>query len=146
MPYDPQMVQPMKEELTQHGVQELLTADDVDSFMEEAKSGTALVIVNSVCGCAAGGARPGVIMALRHEIRPDRVVTVFAGQDVEATAAMRAKLSDYPPSSPSVALMKDGKVVHFLHRHDIEGRDAQAVAWGLVEAFDKYCSTSDAAS
>ena len=139
MPYDPQLVQPMREELSRIGIEELMTPSDVESFVEKSKSGTALVVVNSVCGCAAGGARPGITMALRHETKPDHVGTVFAGQDVDATAAAREAFGEFPPSSPCFALLKDGEVVHFVPRHHIEGRDAQQIAWDLVEAFDKHC-------
>ena len=139
MPYDPVLVKPMRDELSHCGVKELLTPQDVDAFMSD-PSGTALLIVNSVCGCAAGNARPGVRLALQHSNKPDRVATVFAGQDVEAVAQARAALADYPPSSPSFALFKDGKVVHFVPRHMIESQDAQGVAQGLTEAFDQYCT------
>ncbi len=144
MPYDPRMVQPMREELTRHGVEELRDAADVQRFMESAKTGTALLVVNSVCGCAAGGARPGIGIALRHEVKPDRVATVFAGQDLEATATARSYFQDIPPSSPCFALFKGGKVVHFVPRHMIEGRDPQTVAWDLVGAFDTHCAPAKA--
>src|SRR5512147_2463583 len=108
MPYDPRLVQPMREELTQIGVQELLTPAEVDAFMAD-KSGTTMVVVNSVCGCAAGQARPGVRLALQNAVRPDRVATVFAGQDLEATNRARTYFSQFPPSSPSIALFKDGE-------------------------------------
>jgi putative YphP/YqiW family bacilliredoxin len=140
MPYDPTLVQPMREELTRLGVQELCTAAEVDRFMAQ-KSGTAMVVVNSVCGCAAGQARPGVRLALSHPRRPDRFATVFAGQDLEATARAREYFSQFPPSSPSIALFKDGQVVHFVPRHQIEGRDALVVANDLVAAFDQHCAT-----
>ena len=139
MPYDPVMVQPMREELTSLGVKELLSSEDVDTFMNE-KTGTALVIVNSVCGCAAGGARPAVRIALQHERRPDQVATVFAGQDLDATDRARSYFGEIPPSSPSMALFKDGKLVHFLPRHAIEGKEPQAVAFDLVTAFDEHCA------
>ena len=138
MPYSPLLVKPMREELTSVGVQELLTAQDVDAFMNE-KNGTAMLIVNSVCGCAAGMARPGVRLALQSDRRPDRVATVFAGQDLEATARARGYFSDVPPSSPSIALFKDGELVHFIPRHRIEGRDAYAVADDLKAAFNEHC-------
>ena len=139
MPYSPLLVKPMRDELTSIGVQELLTPADVDAFMAE-KSGTALLVVNSVCGCAAGMARPGIRLALQHERRPDRAVSVFAGQDLEATARARGYLADIPPSSPSIALFKDGELVHFIPRHRIEGRDAHAVAADLKAAFDEHCA------
>lgn len=139
MPYSPLLVKPMREELTSIGVKELLTAEDVDAFMNE-KDGTAMLIVNSVCGCAAGMARPGVRLALQADRRPDRVATVFAGQDLEATARARGYFSDVPPSSPSIALFKDGELVHFIPRHRIEGRDAHAVADDLKSAFNEHCA------
>jgi putative YphP/YqiW family bacilliredoxin len=141
MPYSPLLVKPMRDELTSIGVQELLTPADVDAFMAE-KSGTALLIVNSVCGCAAGMARPGIRLALQHERHPDRAVSVFAGQDLEATARARGYLADIPPSSPSIALFKDGELVHFIPRHRIEGRDAYAVAADLKAAFDEHCGAT----
>jgi putative YphP/YqiW family bacilliredoxin len=139
MPYDPRLVQPMREELTRLGVQELVSPAEVDRWMSE-KRGTALLIFNSVCGCAAGSARPGVALALGHAARPDRVATVFAGQDVEAVAQARSYLSEVPPSSPSLALFRDGALVHFVPRHMIEGRDAAGVASQLTGAFDKFCA------
>ena len=141
MPYSPMLVRPMKEELTAAGFQELLTAADVDATMAD-KSGTTLLVVNSVCGCAAGMARPGVRLALRGEVKPDRLVTVFAGQDLEATARMRSYLADIPPSSPSMALFKDGEVVYFVPRHRIEGRSAEALAEDLAGAFSKFCAVA----
>lgn len=137
MPYDPRLVQPMREELTAIGFRELLTAEGVDDFMAE-KVGTALILVNSVCGCAAGMARPGVRIALERGPRPDRIATVFAGQDLEATARARSHFADYPPSSPSMVLFKDGELVHFIPRHSIEGRTAEQVADALVQALERY--------
>jgi len=145
MPYSPMLVKPMREELTQIGVKELLTPADVDAFMNE-KSGTAMLVVNSVCGCAAGMARPGVRLALQHERRPDRVATVFAGQDLEATARARGYFQDIPPSSPSIALLKDGELVYFIPRHRIEGRDAQMVARELVTVFEEHCAPATPAT
>lgn len=139
MPYDPMLVAPMREDLTRAGVQELTTAAEVEGFMSKT-DGTALIVVNSVCGCAAGMARPGVKLALQHTNRPDRVATVFAGQDVEATKAARGYFADFPPSSPSFALFKNGEVVHFIPRHWIEGRSAEVVAADLTAAFDKFCA------
>jgi putative YphP/YqiW family bacilliredoxin len=124
----------MREELTSAGVEELLSAEDVDRWMSES-SGSSLLIVNSVCGCAAGMARPGVRAALEQGPRPDRVATVFAGQDVEATARARAHFPDIPPSSPSMAVFKDGELAFFMPRHRIEGRSAEDVAGDLVAAF-----------
>ena len=138
MPYPPLMVKPMREELVAAGFQELYTPADVDRFFGE-KAGTALLVVNSVCGCAAGMARPGVRLALQEGARPDRLGTVFAGQDLEATAKARAIIADIPPSSPSMALFKDGELVWFLPRHRIEGRDALAVAGDLRAAFAEHC-------
>lgn len=133
------MVQPMRDELTRNGIQELLTPEDVEENFEKAKDGTALVVVNSVCGCAAGQARPGVAMALQHNVKPDYLFTVFAGQEKEATAKAREYFAPYPPSSPSVALMKNGELVHFIERHEIEDRSAQEIAADLIAAFDKHC-------
>ncbi len=143
MPYSPLMVQPMKDELTSIGFQELLTADEVDAFMAQ-KDGTAMLVMNSVCGCAAGKARPGVRMAIEHQVRPDRLVTVFAGQDVEATARARSYFGDIPPSSPSIALFKDGELVYFVPRHRIENRSAEDVAEDLTSAFDRYLAAAAA--
>ena len=141
MPYSPMLVRPMKEELTAAGFRELLTAADVDALMAE-KSGTTLLVVNSVCGCAAGMARPGVRLALTGEVKPDRLVTVFAGQDLEATARMRSYMADIPPSSPSMALFKDGELVYFVPRHRIEGRSAEALAQDLAGAFSQFCAVA----
>jgi putative YphP/YqiW family bacilliredoxin len=138
MPYSELLVRPMREELTSVGVTELRTAQDVDAFMAE-KNGTAMLVVNSVCGCAAGMARPGIRQALQHGKRPDRVATVFAGQDLEATARARGYLPDVPPSSPSIAFLKDGELVYFIPRHRIEGRTADAVAGELVTVFEEHC-------
>jgi len=138
MPYSPMLVRPMREELTSAGFEELTTAEEVERFMAD-RGGSALVVVNSVCGCAAGMARPGVRLALQDGPRPDRLATVFAGQDVEATARLRSYFSDLPPSSPSMALFREGELVYFLPRHKIEGRDALAVAKDLAEAFARHC-------
>jgi putative YphP/YqiW family bacilliredoxin len=139
MPYSPILVRPMREELLAAGFEELRTPEDVDRVIAE-RSGTTLVVVNSVCGCAAGMARPGVRLALAEGPRPDRITTVFAGFDVEATARMREHFGDVPPSSPSMALYKDGEMVWFLPRHRIEGRDALAVAQDLRDAFAEHCA------
>lgn len=137
--YDPQLVQPMREELTTVGFVELTTPEEVDRFMAQ-RDGTAFLVVNSVCGCAAGMARPGVRLALEQaEHKPARLVTVFAGQDAEATARARSYFGQFPPSSPSMVLFKDGEVVHFVPRHAIEGRSAEEVAADLVAAFARYC-------
>ncbi len=140
MPYPEEVIAPMREELASIGVQELRDADEVDAFLTQ-KTGTTMVVVNSVCGCAAGGARPGVALSLQHENRPDRVGTVFAGQDVEATQRAREYCDGIPPSSPSIALFKNGELVHFVPRHHIEGRDPQSIAFDLVTAFDEHCET-----
>ncbi len=139
MPYDPRLVQPMRDELTAIGFQELLAPEAVDSFMPE-KEGTALIVVNSVCGCAAGMARPGVQLALQQAPKPDRLATVFAGQDVDAVARVRSYFADLPPSSPSMALFRDGELVHFVPRHQIEGRTAVDVANDLLKALEEHCA------
>lgn len=141
MPYPPALVAPMREEMVRMGARELKTGPDVDVTLGDAK-GTTLVFVNSVCGCAAGNARPALAVALKHPVRPQQVVTVFAGQDTEATARARQFFSDYQPSSPSMALLRDGEVVHFIHRHQIEGRSPQSIAADLTSAFDKYCGVA----
>lgn len=143
MPYSPLLVRPMREELLAAGFRELLQPADVDLALGE-KGVTTLLVVNSVCGCAAGMARPGVRLALQEGPRPDRLVTVFAGQDVEATARARAHFPDVPPSSPSMALIKDGGLVWFLPRHRIEGRDALDVASDLRAAFAEHCAVAAA--
>ena len=143
--YDPMLVKPMREELTRVGFNELRSTEDVDNFLGE-KSGTALLVVNSVCGCAAGGARPGVSLALQHSAKPDRLGTVFAGQDTDATAKARSFMDQVPPSSPCFALFKDGELVHFVPRHLIEGRDPQSIAFDLIGAFDSHCNTTGAGS
>ena len=137
MPYPEMLLAPMRQELTRLGVQELRSASDVEQVLGQPE-GTTLVVVNSVCGCAARNARPAVAMALQHGVKPDRLTTVFAGQDVEATAPAREHFHGYPPSSPSIALMKDGDVAYFMERHQIEGRSAQQIAEDLVAAFDRF--------
>jgi len=136
--YPEELVKPMREELTSIGVKELRSAQEVDEVLGE-KNGTALVIVNSVCGCAAGNARPGVRLALSNEKLPNKITTVFAGQDAEATAKARAYIAGYPPSSPSMALFKNGQVVYMMPRHQIEGRFPEQIANDLIDAFNKYC-------
>lgn len=138
MPYPPALVAPMRQEMLDMGATELTTIAEVDAVLADHR-GTTLVFVNSVCGCAAGNARPALAEALKHETKPDRIVTVFAGQDLEATSRARQYFAEYQPSSPSVALIRDGEVVHFVHRHEIEGRHPQAIAENLTTAFDKYC-------
>ena len=136
--YPEQIVAPMKAELTNHGFQELLTPADVDNAIPQ--SGTTLLFINSVCGCSAGTARPGVIMAINNtEKKPSRLTTSFAGFDVDAVRQARSYLLPYPPSSPAIALLKDGKVVHMIERHNLEGRPAQMIAANLIQAFETYC-------
>jgi putative YphP/YqiW family bacilliredoxin len=127
----------MRQEMTTMGARELTSAGDVDGALGDQR-GTMLVFVNSVCGCAAGNARPALRLALQHAVKPGEVVTVFAGQDVEATSRARQYFAEYQPSSPSIALLKDGEVVHFVHRHQIEGRSPQAIAADLTAAFDRH--------
>jgi putative YphP/YqiW family bacilliredoxin len=137
MPYNPALVAPMREEMTRMGARELTSVAEVDAALGDQR-GTMLVFVNSVCGCAAGNARPALRLALEHAVKPQQVVTVFAGQDLEATARARQYFAAYQPSSPSMALLRDGEVVHFVHRHMIEGRSPQLIAGELTKAFDKY--------
>lgn len=132
-------VRPMREQLTREGIQELLTPEDVAEKLDNEK-GTTLIVVNSVCGCAAGQCRPGVAKALQNAIKPDHLYTVFAGQEREATAKAREYFAPYPPSSPSIALLKDGKLVHFIQRHQIEDRSADMIAAELIGAFNEHCS------
>lgn len=141
MRYPEQLIAPMRADLTQYGVQETRTPEEVDRTLA-AGTGTVLMIVNSVCGCAAGKARPAVGMALQHHARPDAAATVFAGADLEAVARVRGLLDGVPPSSPSIALFRDGKPVFMLHRHQIESRQAPEIARLLTEAFDQYCVTA----
>jgi putative YphP/YqiW family bacilliredoxin len=140
MPYPEILLRPMRDELTRLGVEELLTADDVTRTFAE--SGTNLVVVNSVCGCAARNARPAVEIALRHDNRPDRATTVFAGQDLDATLEARRHFHGFAPSSPSIALLKDGEVVFMLERYQIEGRSAEQIAAVLIDAFDRFCGAT----
>lgn len=133
------MVQPMRDDLTKLGIKELRTPEEVEESIPGA-SGTTLIVINSVCGCAAGQCRPGVAEALNNEVTPDHLYTVFAGQDKEATAKAREYFAPYPPSSPSIALMKDGELVHFIERHQIENRSAADIAADLTDAFDKFCA------
>jgi putative YphP/YqiW family bacilliredoxin len=138
MPYPEHLLVPMREDLTKFGVEEARTPEDVDRIL--ARPGTTLMITNSVCGCAAGRARPAIGMALQHEVTPDHTATVFAGGDVEAVDHLREILKDFPPSSPSIALFKDGKPVRMIHRRDIEPRQAPEIAQLLTQAFDEYCA------
>jgi len=137
MPYNPALVAPMRAEMTKMGAKELTSVSEVDAVIGDQK-GSMLVFVNSVCGCAAGNARPALALALKHSVVPQQVVTVFAGQDVEAAARARQYFGEYQPSSPSMALLRDGEVVHFVHRHQIEGRSPQAIAGELTAAFDRF--------
>lgn len=136
MPYPEHLIKPMRDEVTRLGVKELRTVAEVDAEFGDPK-GTQLVFVNSVCGCAAGAARPALTMAMQHANKPDQVYTVFAGQDLDATARVRSYVSEYAPSSPSMILFRDGEVAHFIHRHMIEGRSAQEIARELTQAFDR---------
>ena len=140
MPYPEGFIAPMRAELTRLGVRELRTTAEVDAAV--ASPGVTMIVVNSVCGCAAGKARPGIALALQHDRRPDLVATVFAGGDIEATDRARACFAPYPPSSPSIGLLRDGKLVYMLQRSDIENRDARQIADRLTAAFDQFCETS----
>ena len=136
--YPEEIVIPMKEELTDNGFSELLTSTDVETQLS--KEGTTLVMINSVCGCSAGSARPGVLMAVANaKEKPDYITTSFAGFDVDAIKTLRQRLMPYPPSSPAIALFKNGQLVHFIERHQIEGRPAQMIASNLIAAFDEHC-------
>ena len=142
--YDERLVTPMRQELTRLGVTELRTPEEVDAKLGK-KEGTALVVVNSVCGCAARNARPAVAEALKHSVKPDTLATVFAGMEKDAVARARSYFTGYGPSSPQIALLKDGDVVFMLERHNIEGRSAEEIAQDLTAAFDKYCGATAAA-
>ncbi len=142
--YPELMVVPMREELTRLGVRELRSAAEVDQVLGK-KQGTLMVVVNSICGCAAGRMRPAVRMAMEHRVKPDQVVTVFAGQDRDATEQARRYFADYPPSSPAIALMRDGELVHMMQRSDIEHREAEDIAAELTSAFNRHCASSEAA-
>ena len=136
--YSNVLVIPMREDLTKLGINELKTSEEVDEVFSN-KKGTTLLVINSVCGCAAGNARPAVKLALDHNVLPDKLTTVFAGQDQEATAQARSYIEGYPPSSPSMALFKDGQMVEMIQRHQIEGRTPEEIASDLTTAFDKHC-------
>ncbi|MGH7503387.1 MAG: BrxA/BrxB family bacilliredoxin [Longimicrobiales bacterium] len=142
MPYSDLMTAPMRRELTEAGLRELRTPADVDSFMAEGKDGTALVAVNSICGCSAGCMRPALVRALAHEIRPALLATVFAGLDVEATERARSYIRGHAPSSPSMALFKDGELVFMLERHHIQGRHPRMIADDVIAAFDRHCGAA----
>lgn len=135
--YPPEIVIPMKQDITSAGVKELLTPEEVDAAIKA--DGTTLVFINSVCGCAAGNARPSIKMALKHPKQPDRTTTVFAGFDKEAVNQVRSHTAPYPPSSPCIALFKDGNLVHFIERHHIEGRTPEMIAENLTGAYDEFC-------
>ena len=145
MPYSEILIKPMREDLTRIGVEETRTPEQVEEALNSTK-GTLLVVVNSVCGCAAGKARPGIALALQHEARPDRAITVFAGADIEATATAREHFAPYPPSSPQIGLFKDGQLVFMLERHQIENRFAEQIAQELTQAFDRFCTPAGAAT
>jgi putative YphP/YqiW family bacilliredoxin len=141
--YPEEMIRPMRQELTNIGFREMRTPEEVDSALKQEK-GTVLVVVNSICGCAAGRARPAVAKALTHKARPETLTTVFAGQDREATDRARGYFTGYAPSSPSIALMRDGKIVFMLERRQIEGRDPYSIAQDLTSAFDRFCTPVNA--
>ena len=146
MPYPEMMIHGMSQELAQLGIEETKTPEAVKEAVENT-DGTLMVIVNSVCGCAAGGVRPGIAMALQNsEAKPDKAITVFAGADIDATDVARDYFSGYAPSSPSIGLIKDGKLVQMFERRDLEGRPPQMIAQGLIDAFQKHCSKTDAAN
>lgn len=142
MPYSELLIKPMREDLTSVGVEETRRPEEVEDAIKNTK-GTLLVVVNSVCGCAAGKARPGVALALRSDVRPDRSITVFAGADMEATATARSYFAPYPPSSPQIALFKDGRLVYMLERHQIENRSAEEIGRELTGAFERHCSSNE---
>ncbi|MGH9356832.1 MAG: BrxA/BrxB family bacilliredoxin [Terriglobia bacterium] len=143
--YPEEMIRPMRAELTSIGFREMRTPEEVDAILKSAKGAT-LVVVNSICGCAAGKARPGIALALNHSVRPDNLTTVFAGQDQDATARARAYFAAYEPSSPSVGLLRDGKAVFMLERSQIEGRMPEEIAADLVQAFDTFCAPQPAST
>jgi putative YphP/YqiW family bacilliredoxin len=145
MPYSEILIKPMREDLTRIGIEETRTPEQVEEAINNAK-GTLLVVVNSVCGCAAGKARPGIAMALQNDARPDRAITVFAGADIEATATARQHFAPYPPSSPQIGLFKDGQLVFMLERHQIENRFAEQIAQELTQAFERFCTPASAAT
>lgn len=140
MPYSELLIKPMREDLTRIGVKETRRPEEVDEAVKNSQ-GTLMIVVNSVCGCAAGKARPGVAQALQHDAKPDNVITVFAGADIEATDRARGYFKPYPPSSPSIGLLKNGELVFMMQRRDIEGRDADQIAAELTKAFDEYCKS-----
>lgn len=143
MPYPESFIGPMRQELTRLGIQELKTAAEVDDVVRQSQ-GTVMIVVNSMCGCAAGKARPGIALALQHPVKPDVIATVFAGGDIEATERARSYFTGYPPSSPSIAILRDGKLVYMMERRQIENQAADAIARNLTEAFDQVCGSADA--
>ena len=145
MPYPEIMIRPMREELTRLGVEEMKTPEAVDQTLQNSE-GTVMVVVNSICGCAAGKARPGVALALRNDVRPDKVATVFAGADIEATERARSYFTGYQPSSPSIGLLKDGQLVYMMERYQIEGKGPEQIAEELRRAFEQVCATASIAS
>src|SRR5712691_4908184 len=145
MPYSELMIRPMREELTQLGVEEMRTPADVEKTLSDSE-GTVMVVVNSICGCAAGKARPGIALALQHEVRPDKVGTVFAGADIEATEKARSYFTGYEPSSPSIGLLKNGELVYMMERYQIEGKGPEQIAEELKTAFEKCCATASVAA
>lgn len=142
MPYSELLIKPMREDLTSAGIEEARTPEQVDAAVNNT-TGTLMIVVNSVCGCAAGKARPGVVEALRHSVRPARAITVFAGADIAATERARSYFTGYPPSSPSIALLNNGKLVYMMERYQIEGRDAQQISVELKKAFDQLCQVPE---
>ncbi len=145
MPYPESFIGPMREELTRVGVQELRTPDDVDAFVGR-KGETVMVVVNSMCGCAAGKARPGIALALRHQVTPAATGTVFAGGDIEATDRARSYFTGYPPSSPSIVILRDGQLLYMMERRQIENQNAEAIARNLTDAFDRFCAAPEASA
>ena len=145
MPYPEIMIAAMRQDLTRIGVEEARTPEQVEEALTK-NEGTLMVVVNSVCGCAAGKARPGIALALQNSVRPDRAITVFAGADIEATDKARSFMSPYPPSSPAIALFKDGQLVHMMERRNIENKYAEEIAQELTQAFDRFCSPAEAAT
>ena len=145
MPYSEILIAPMRADLTRIGVEETRTPQEVEEAIKNSK-GTLLVVVNSVCGCAAGKARPGIAQALASDVRPDRAITVFAGADIEATNTARAHFAPYPPSSPQIALFKEGQLVYMLERRQIENRHAEEIAQELTQAFERFCTPTSTAT
>ena len=143
MPYPESFIGPMRQELTRLGIQELKTAAQVDDVVRHSQ-GTVMIVVNSMCGCAAGKARPGIALALQHRVKPDVIGTVFAGGDIEATERARSYFTGYPPSSPSIAILRDGKLVYMMERRQIENQAAEAIARNLTDAFEQVCGSAGA--